>query len=88
MEKKSNKNASLLTNDIGVITKKCASPKYIRPTSGKETCECTNNVRKEKYVNTIFVVLITLYVNSGLNVFHDLMVFMIIVLLNRWKKIK
>ena len=34
-------------------------------------CECTENVRKEKYVCTILAVLITLYVNPQLNGFHD-----------------
>ena len=38
------------------------------------TCECTYNVRKEKYVCTIFAVLIHLYVNSLINGFHNLMV--------------
>ena len=33
------------------------------------------NVSKEKYVCTIFAVLITLYINSRLNGFHKLMVF-------------
>ena len=52
-------------------------------------CECTDNVRKEKYVCTIFAVLIILYVNSRLNGFHNLMVFTIIVFLNtREKKFK
>ena len=45
-------------------------------------CECTYNVIKDKYVCTIFELLITLYVNSGLNCFHGLMVFTIIVLMN------
>ena len=45
-------------------------------------CECTYNVRKGKYACTIFSVLITLYVNSQLNDFHDLMFFTIIVFLN------
>ena len=40
------------------------------------------NVRKENYVYTIFAVLITLYVNSQLNGFHDLVVFTIIAFLN------
>ena len=44
--------------------------------------ECKDNVRKEKYICTIFSVLITLYMNSRLCSFHDLMVFMIIVFLN------
>ena len=35
-------------------------------------------MRNEKYICTIFAVLITLYVNSQLNGFHDLMVFTII----------
>ena len=47
-----------------------------------KTCECKDNVRKEKYVCTIFTVLINLYVNSRLNGFHNLMVFTIIVFLN------
>ena len=50
-------------------------------------CECTDNVMKDKYVCTIFAVLITLYVNSGLNGFHYLMVFTIIVFLNTRDKI-
>ena len=47
-----------------------------------QRCECTENERIEKYVCTIFAVLITLYVNSRLNGFQDLMVFTIIVFLN------
>ena len=45
------------------------------------------NVRKEKYVSTIFAVLITLCVDSPLNGFHDLMVFTIIVFLNTRERI-
>ena len=45
-------------------------------------CECTDNVSKEKYVCTIFAVLISLYLNSQLNGFHELMVFTIIVFMN------
>ena len=37
---------------------------------------------KENYVCKIFAVLISLYVNSGLNGFHELMVFTIIVFMN------
>ena len=44
--------------------------------------KCTDNVRKEKYVCTIFAVLISFYVNSRLNGFHDLMLFTIIIVLN------
>ena len=36
-------------------------------------CECKENMRKEKYVCTVFSVIITLYFNSRLNRFHDLM---------------
>ena len=49
-------------------------------------CECTKNVRKEKYVCTMFTVLINLNVNSRLNGFHNLMVFIIIVFQNTRKK--
>ena len=35
-------------------------------------CECTYNVVKEKYVCTIFTVLINIQVYSELNVFQDL----------------
>ena len=45
-------------------------------------CECTDNARKDKYVCTIFSVLITLCVNSQLNYFHYLIVFKIILFLN------
>ena len=45
-------------------------------------CECTENVSKEKYVCTIFSVLISLYVDSQLNDFHELMVFTNIVFIN------
>ena len=45
-------------------------------------CECTENVIKETYVCTIFSVLITLYMNSRLNGFHEVMVFTIIVFMN------
>ena len=45
-------------------------------------CECTYNVRKERYVCTIFSVLITLYVDLRLHGFRDLMVFTIIIFLN------
>ena len=45
-------------------------------------CECTDNLIKWKYVCTIFSVLISLYVNSRLNGFHELMVFTIIVFHN------
>ena len=34
-------------------------------------CECTENVSKEKYVCTIFAVLISFYVSSRLNGFYD-----------------
>ena len=50
-----------------------------------QRCECTENERIEKYVCTIFAVLINLYVNSQLNGFQDLMVFTIIVFLNTRK---
>ena len=49
-------------------------------------CECTDNLRKEKYVCTTFAVLITLYVDSRPNGFHDLMFFTIIVFLNTQEK--
>ena len=42
-------------------------------------CECTKNVRKEKYVCTIFTVVINFHVNSRLSGFHDLMIFTMIV---------
>ena len=45
-------------------------------------CECTDNERKDKYLCTIFAVLITLYMNSRLHSFRNLMVFEIIVFLN------
>ena len=45
-------------------------------------CECTDNLGKDKYVCTIFTILITLYVNSQLNGFHDLTVFTIILFHN------
>ena len=44
--------------------------------------ECTDNVRKEKYLCEILTVPITLYVNSWLNGFHDRMVFTIIIFQN------
>ena len=50
-------------------------------------CECTDNAIKEKYGCTIFAVLITLYVNSRLNGFHELMVFTIIVFMNKQEKV-
>ena len=46
------------------------------------SCECTYNVSKEKYVCTIFAVLISLYVTSQLNGFHELMVFTFILFMN------
>ena len=46
------------------------------------SCECTDNVSKQKYVCTILAVLISLYVNSRLNGFHEQMVFTIIVFMN------
>ena len=33
-------------------------------------CECTENLRKEKYIRTIFTVIINFNVNSQLNGFH------------------
>ena len=45
-------------------------------------CECTDNVSKDKYVYKLFLVLISLYVNSQRNGFHELMVFTIIVFMN------
>ena len=45
-------------------------------------CEFAENVRKEKYVCTIFSVLITLYVKSWLKGFYDLMFSPIIVFLD------
>ena len=45
-------------------------------------CECTDNVSKEKYVCTIFAVLISFYVNSQLDGFHELIVFTIVVFMN------
>ena len=49
-------------------------------------CECTDNVSKENYLCAIFAVLITLYVNSRLNGFHELMVFTIIIFMNTREK--
>ena len=49
-------------------------------------CECTYNKSKEKYACTIFAVLITLYLNSQLNIFHELMVTTIIVFMNTLEK--
>ena len=46
-----------------------------------QPCECTDNLRIENYLCTIFAVLITFYVNSRLNGFQDIMVFMTIVFL-------
>ena len=48
----------------------------------RKKCECTDNMSKEKSVCTIYAVLISLYVNSRLNGFHKLIIFMIIVLMN------
>ena len=50
-------------------------------------CECTENVRKDKDVCTIFAVLITFYVNLRLNGFYNLMVFTIIVFQNKRENI-
>ena len=50
-------------------------------------CECTENVRKEKYAYKIFTVLIILHVYSRPNGFHNLMVFTIIVFLNTQEKV-
>ena len=44
--------------------------------------ECTDNAGKEKYVYTIFAVVITLYVNSRLIGFSDLMVLTTTVFMN------
>ena len=49
-------------------------------------CECTDNVSKDKYVHKIFSVLITSYVNSRLNGFHELMVYTIIIFMNTLEK--
>ena len=57
----------------------------VRETISAGWCECTENVRKEKYVCKIFAVLINLYVNSRINGFQDLVVFTIIVFLNTRK---
>ena len=46
------------------------------------TCECKDNVSKDKYVCTIIAVLISLCMNLRINAFHGLMVFTIIVLRN------
>ena len=54
----------------------------VRETISAGWYECTENVRKEKYVCKIFAVLINLYVNSRINGFQDLVVFTIIVFLN------
>ena len=48
-------------------------------------CECTENVRKEKYVCTVFTVIINLNLYSRLKGFHDLMVFTIIVFQKTWE---
>ena len=53
----------------------------------KTPCECTYNVSKEKYAYTIFAVLISFYVNSLLNGFPELMVFTIIVFMNKQEKV-
>ena len=45
-------------------------------------CEFTENVSKDKYVCTIFTLLINLYVNSRLHCFHELIIFTIIVFMN------
>ena len=58
-----------------------------RSTIFANACECTEIFSKEKYVCTIFAVLITLYVNSRLNGFHELMVFTIIVFMNKQEKV-
>ena len=50
-------------------------------------CECTYNVSKDNYICKIFAVLITLYVNSLINGFHDLIVFTIIVFHNTQENI-
>ena len=50
--------------------------------------EYTDNVRKEKYICTIFTVLINLYVNSRHNDFHNLMIITIIVFQNTQENIK
>ena len=47
--------------------------------------ECTEIVSKEKYICKIFALLISLYVNSRLYDFHELMVFTIIVFMNTRK---
>ena len=49
-------------------------------------CGCTDNESKEKYVCTIFTVIIILYIYSWPNSFHNIMVFTIIVLLNTQEK--
>ena len=55
--------------------------------SGYVPCECTYNVRKEKYFCIMFAVQITLYVSTRLNGFYELIVFTIIVFMNTQEKI-
>ena len=50
-------------------------------------CECTEILRKDNYLCTIFTALIVLHVYSRLNGFHNLMVFTVIVFQNTWENI-
>ena len=50
-------------------------------------CECRDNVKKEKYVCAIFTVIINLHVYTPLSVFHNIMVFTIIIFQNTQKNI-
>ena len=73
------------TVDINNLSTWILPPTFAPTTS--LPCDCTYNMRKEKYVCTIFAVLISLYANSQLNFFHELMVFTIIVFMNAQENI-
>ena len=73
-------NYLILTNLMKVYP--ISSLDHLLQASNFPSYECTDNMRKEKYVCTIFSVLITFYVNSRLNGFHGLIFFTIIVFLN------
>ena len=59
----------------------------VTKTTKTPRCVCTDNVSKEKYVCTIFAVLITFHVNSRLIDFYELIVFTIIVFMNTQENI-
>ena len=65
----------LNTEGCVIVKKNLARNLHVYLMDWIQKYECTENLSKEKYVCTIFAVLISVYVNSRLNGFHELMVF-------------